>query len=58
MNGDSENKQITLRINPEVAKTLRSSERDVLVEIEDYLGPIEITSDVTIHQEQYDFAII
>ncbi len=58
MNGDSENKQITLRINPEVAKTLRSSERDVLVEIEDYLGPIEITSDLTIHQEQYDFAII
>ena len=58
MNGDSENKQITLRINPEVAKTLRSSERDVLVEIEDYLGPIEIASDVTIHQEQYDFAII
>ena len=58
MNGDSDNKQITLRINPEVAKTLRSSERDVLVEIEDYLGPIDITSDETIHQEQYDFAII
>ena len=58
MNGDSDNKQITLRINPEVAKTLRSSERDVLNEIEDYLGPIDITSDETIHQEQYDFAII
>jgi ribonuclease G len=58
MNGDSDNKQVTLRINPEVAKVLRSSERDVLVEIEDYLGPIDITSDETIHQEQYDFAII
>jgi len=58
MNGDSENKQITLRINPEVAKVLRSSERDVMVEIEDYLGPIDIASDETIHQEQYDFAII
>jgi ribonuclease G len=58
LNGDSDNKQITLRINPEVAKVLRSSERDVLVEIEDYLGPIDITSDETIHQEQYDFAII
>jgi ribonuclease G len=58
MNGDSENKQITLRINPEVAKVLRSSERDVLVEIEDYLGPIDITSDETIHQEQFDFAVI
>ena len=58
MNGDSDNKQVTLRINPEVAKVLRSSERDVLVEIEDYLGPIDISSDETIHQEQYDFAII
>ena len=58
MNGDSENKQVTLRINPEVAKVLRTSERDVMVEIEDYLGPIDITSDETIHQEQFDFAVI
>jgi len=58
MNGDGDNKQVTLRINPEVAKVLRSSERDVLVEIEDYLGPIDISSDETIHQEQYDFAVI
>ena len=58
MNGNSENKQVTLRINPDVAKALRSSERDVLVEIEDYLGPIDITSDPTIHQEQFDFALI
>src|SRR5688572_8748021 len=58
MNGDSENKQVTLRINPEVAKVLRSSERDVLIEIEDYLGPIDITSDDAIHQEQYDFAVL
>ena len=57
LNGDSENKQVTLRINPDVAKALRSSERDVMVEIEDYLGPIDITSDPTIHQEQFDFAI-
>jgi ribonuclease G len=58
MNGDGENKQVTLRINPDVAKTLRTSERDVLTEIEDYLGPIDITSDPTIHQEQFDFAFI
>ena len=58
MNGDSDNKQVTLRINPDVAKTLRTSERDVLTEIEDYLGPIDITSDPTIHQEQFDFAFI
>jgi ribonuclease G len=57
-NGDRDNKQVTLRINPDVAKALRSSERDVMIEIEDYLGPIDITSDPTIHQEQFDFAII
>lgn len=58
LNGDADNKQVTLRINPEVAKALRSSERDVLIEIEDYLGPIDITSDERIHQEQFDFAMI
>lgn len=57
LNGDSDNKQVTLRINPDVAKALRTSERDVMIEIEDYLGPIDITSDPTIHQEQFDFAI-
>ncbi len=57
LNGDADNKQVTLRINPDVAKALRSSERDVMIEIEDYLGPIDITSDATIHQEQFDFAV-
>lgn len=56
-NGDKDNKQVTLRINPDVAKALRTSERDVMIEIEDYLGPIDITSDPTIHQEQFDFAV-
>jgi ribonuclease G len=51
-------KQTTLRINPEVARALRSSERDVLNEIEDYLGAVDITSDPQIHQEQFDFAFI
>jgi len=51
-------KQTTLRINPEVARTLRGAERDVLNEIEDYLGPVDITSDPAIHQEQFDFAFI
>ena len=58
MNGDADNKQVTLRINPDVAKTLRTSERDVLTEIEDYLGPIDITSDPMIHQEQFDYAFV
>ena len=55
LNGGSDHTQVTLRINPDVAKALRTSERDVMVEIEDYLGPIDITSDPGIHQEQYDF---
>ncbi|HEX8494435.1 MAG TPA: Rne/Rng family ribonuclease [Pyrinomonadaceae bacterium] len=57
MNGDGV-KQTTLRINPEVARTLRGPERDVLTEIEDYLGAVDITSDPQIHQEQFDFAFI
>ena len=57
MNGDGI-KQTTLRINPEVARALRSTERDVLTEIEDYLGAVDITSDERVHQEQFDFAFI
>lgn len=55
---DNSLKQTTLRVNPEVAKALRSTERDVLVEIEDYLGAIDIASDARVHQEQFDFAFI
>ncbi|MBV9211517.1 MAG: Rne/Rng family ribonuclease [Acidobacteria bacterium] len=51
-------KQATLRINPEVAKVLRSTEQDILAEIEDYLGAVDITSDTRVHQEQFDFAFI
>ena len=58
MDGDKDHTQVTLRINPDVAKALRSSERDVLNEIEDYLGPIDINSDPGIHQEQFDFALV
>jgi ribonuclease G len=58
MNGDKANKQATLRIHPEVARALRSTERDVLNEIEDYLGPVDINSEESVHQEQFDFAFI
>jgi ribonuclease G len=58
MNGDRANKQTTLRIHPEVARALRSTERDVLNEIEEYLGPVDINSDSAVHQEQFDFAFI
>ncbi len=56
--GDDGIKQTMLRINPEVARALRSTERDVLTEIEDYLGAVDINSDAHIHQEQFDFAFI
>jgi len=58
MNGGRDNKQATLRVNPEVARALRGAERDVLNEIEEYLGPVDINSDQMIHQEQFDFAFI
>jgi ribonuclease G len=51
-------KQTTLRVNPEVARALRSTERDVLQEIEAYLGAVDVTSDEHVHQEQFDFAFI
>ena len=55
---DGDVKQTTLRVNPEVAQALRTSERDVLAEIEEYLGPVDLTSDKHVHQEQFDFAFI
>ncbi|CAN5739292.1 hypothetical protein BH20ACI3_BH20ACI3_27520 [soil metagenome] len=58
MNGNKANKQAALRIHPEVARALRGPERDVLNEIEEYLGPVDINSDPTVHQEQFDFAFI
>ena len=51
-------RQAMLRVNPEVAKALRSSERDVLNEIEDYLGSVDVNSDSGVHQEQFDFAFV
>jgi ribonuclease G len=50
---------VILRVNPEVAKALRSSERDVMAEIESYLGGVvTIKSDPTVHQEQFDIALV
>ena len=51
-------RQAMLRVNPEVAQALRGPERDVLNEIEDYLGAVDINSDPRIHQEQFDFAFV
>jgi ribonuclease G len=50
--------EVILRVNPEVAKALRGPERDVLAEIEAYLGGlVTIKSDPTVHQEQFDIAL-
>ena len=54
--GSDGSRQAMLRVNPEVARALRGPERDVLNEIEDYLGSIDVTSDPRVHQEQFDFA--
>jgi ribonuclease G len=51
-------RQITLRVHPDVAKALNESESQVLEEIEEYLGNIDITGDKLVHQEQFDFAFI
>jgi hypothetical protein len=45
-------------VHPDVAKSLRSTEREVFEEIEAYLTTIDLTADPSIHQEQYDFAFI
>ncbi|HJZ69494.1 MAG TPA: Rne/Rng family ribonuclease, partial [Blastocatellia bacterium] len=55
---EHKNKQVILRTNPEVARALRTSEREVLNGIEDHLGPIDINSDPSITQEQFDFAFL
>ncbi len=51
-------RRTTIRVHPEVAKALRESEKLVLEEIEAYLGDVDLTSDSSIHQEQFDFAFI
>jgi len=48
----------TLRVHPDVTKAFRSTEREVLDEIEAYLGNVDITSDKSVHQGQFDFAFI
>jgi ribonuclease G len=51
--------EVILRVNPEVAKAMRSTERDVFSEIEAYLGGlVTIKSDPSVHQEQFDIALV
>ena len=48
----------TLRVHPDVATAFRNSEREVMEEIEAYLGNVDITSDKSVHQAQFDFAFV
>ncbi len=52
-----EGKDVVLRVNPAVAKVLKSSHNRYLEEIEDTLKrPVLVTSDATLHQEKFDLA--
>lgn len=48
----------TLRVHPDVARALGGTERNVLDEIEAYLGNVDLTADRSIHQAQFDFAFV
>ena len=56
--GVSDVHQTTLRVHPDVAKSLFENENTVLEEIEAYLGNVDVTGDKSVHQEQFDFAFI
>jgi ribonuclease G len=50
-----ENKEITVRVNPEVAKALKTEEASVVTEIETLLKKeVLIKSDPLLHQEHFD----
>jgi ribonuclease G len=50
---------VMLRVSPGVAEALRTTDSEVLEEIDAYFGtPVTIEADPNLHQEQYDFAIL
>ena len=50
-----ESKDVTLRVNPEVAKELKAQNGKWLTEMEDLIGhTILLKSDAAVHQEQFD----
>lgn len=50
-----ESKDVTLRVNPEVAKELKAQNGKWVLELEELIGhPILVKSDASIHQEQFD----
>ena len=52
-----EGKDVMLRVNPEVAKVLKSNQNSYLQEIEEILGrTVLVKSDPLLHQEKFDLA--
>lgn len=52
-----DNKDVILRVHPEVAKMLKSHNNRYLEEIEETLGkPVMVKSDLALHQEKFDLA--
>jgi len=50
---------VMLRVSPHVAESLRSTEREVMEEVEAHFGtPVTIEPDPNLHQEQFDFAVM
>jgi ribonuclease G len=50
---------VMLRVSPNVAESLRTTEHEVMEEIEANFGtPVAIEPDPHLHQEQFDFAIV
>ena len=51
--------EVILRVNPEVAKALRTTEQEIFVDIESHFnGVVTIKSDPAVHQEQFDIALL
>jgi len=52
-----EGREVMLRVNPDVAKVLKSPDNDYLEEIEETLGrPVLVASDPALQQEKFDLA--
>jgi ribonuclease G len=52
-----EGNEVMLRVNPEVAKVLKSNQNSYLQEVEEILGrTVLVKSDPLLHQEKFDLA--
>ena len=55
--GAVEGRDVMLRVNPEVAKVLKSIQNNYLQELEEILGRnVIVKSDAQLHQEKFDLA--